>query len=275
MNTEKIEQQSVKSEEFPTGFVAGTQISIDWYTSTPNAFNKAIEQLALGDMVQCIPKDGTDKITKRVVRITTSEQPIWYVSFYTLENVKEYSLGGCRYVGVTANHLFLVTGRCIAGRDIEYACGADLCGTPENYEAYPQPVWKRADQLQFNDVMQCSKSEKLIAVALAKPMYQYDPEQPNLAWMHGLGDDEGLELGPSHDNGLLFDLSKIEYFGEFECLYGETTHPLWDVDGEGIDEPDHHFIPYCTTVYNIEVEDCHTYLLSSSGVAVCDHATGL
>ncbi len=29
-----------------------------------------------------------------------------------------------------------------------------------------------------------------------------------------------------------------------------------------------HYRPYCTTVYNIEVEDTHTYLVSRSGILV-------
>lgn len=268
MSTETLyEQQTI-------GFVTGTQVSIDWRNSTPLIFRKPIEQLVVGDLVLAVPEHGLgEAVVKRVVQITASEQPIWYVSFYNLDGVREYSLGVCDYVGVTADHLFSVTGRCFAGEGIDYPHGSDLCGTPENYVAYPQPIWKRADQLQFNDVLQSSKADKLLAVAIAKPLYQYDPEQPNLAWMHGVGDDEALALGPIHDNGLLFDLSKIkEYSGEFECLYGETTHPLWDLDGEGIDEPDHHFIPYCATVYNVEVEDCHSYLVSTSDVVVCTRA---
>lgn len=101
-------------------------------------------------------------------------------------------------------------------------------------------------------------------------MYQYDPEQPHLAWVHGHNQEEmGLGYLGDERSGMLFDISQIDDFsGKFELLELAIDHPNWDMDGVGIDEPDHHFVPFCATIYNIEVEDYHTYLVSMSSIVV-------
>ena len=259
------------------GFVAGTKVHVGRSPSRPTEYYRPIEQLTIGDLVLSMPENGIGKtMAKRVVNTVVFEQtPTWYVSFYDINDEVSWDdkavdeLPACSYFGVAANHPFLVVGQCVGGKG-QYAVGDFRRGTPDNYVTYPQPMWKRADQLVFNDVLHSAALDKLYAVAISKPMYQYDPEQPQLAWVHG-HDQEEIGLGYLGDerSGMLFDLSQIDDFsGKFELLELAVDHPNWDMDGVGIDEPDHNFVPYCTTVYNIEVEDYHTYLACISGIAV-------
>lgn len=106
-------------------------------------------------------------------------------------------------------------------------------------------------------------SNKLFAVALAKPVYQYDSKQPQLAWVHGY-DQEKMGLGPENDqtDGMLFDLTQHSN-GYFSPVETGIAYPTKDYD-----EPDERFTPYHTTVYNLKIEDYQTYMVSGSGVLV-------
>lgn len=105
------------------------------------------------------------------------------------------------------------------------------------------------------------------AVIAAKPLYQYGSDQvDNMAWMHAtpyyahaVEDTEDME--ESLSKGTLFNMDDInEYFGAFRYAdiscdnYNVTTH----------DDGTESYIPYTTTVYNLEVEDYHTYCIGGT-----------
>ena len=105
------------------------------------------------------------------------------------------------------------------------------------------------------------------AVIAAKPLYQYGSDQvDNMAWMHAtpyyahaVEDTEDME--ESLSKGTLFNMDDInEYSGAFRYAdiscdnYNVTTH----------DDGTESYIPYTTTVYNLEVEDYHTYCIGGT-----------
>ena len=196
-------------------------------------------------------------------------KPIWYVSFYDITEQIIWSGSPADWfevdspLFVTPDNPFLVVGRCVGGEG--HVRGGELKrGTPDNYVPYPTPIWKRVDQLASNDVLFNPISSDLYAVGLVKPVYQYDPEQPQLAWVHGY-DQEKMGLGSNNSfmDGMLYDLSQHNGTDWFKKIEESTSYPIEDYD-----EPDERFTPYHTTVYNLKIEDYQTYMVSGSGVLV-------
>lgn len=246
------------------GFVAGTMVRI---AAGDGAI--AIEEVRVGDLVTAIPESGQGDVQSKPVLNTFvfENKPVWCVSYYNIAEQTFWSdpqrpvdwFEVSERLFVTPNHPFLVVGQCngfIQKNELRR-------GTPDNYVAYEQPIWKRVDQLVFNDVICNPISNKLFAIALAKPAYQYDSEQPQLAWIHCY-DQEEMGLGPENDqaDGMLFDLTQHSN-GFFHSLDTGIAYPIEDYD-----EPDERFTPYHTTVYNIEVEDYHTYMVGYRGMLV-------
>ena len=243
-----------------------------------NNGSNLIEGIQVGDLVPALPESGQGEYDlKPVVNTFVFEnKPIWYVSFY---DIREQAKWGGELADwfnvssplfVTPNHPFLVVGQCMGGEG--HVRGGELKrGTPDNYVPYTTPIWKRVDQLVFNDVVFNRVLNRLFAIALAKPVYQYDSEQPLLAWIHGY-DQEEMGLGPNNSimDGMLYDLSQHDGEGWFKKVERSISYPIEaDQDGEYYyDEPDERFTPYHTTVYNIEVADYHTYMVGGRGILV-------
>lgn len=245
------------------GFVAGTKVRT-LYGS------KLIEEIQVGDLVPAIHDSEQDEydLKPMVNHFMFENKPIWYVSFYDITEQVIWSGSPADWfevdspLFVTPDHPFLVVGRCVGGEG--HLQGSDLKrGTPDNYVPYPTPIWKRVDQLVSNDVLFNPISSDLYAVALVKPVYQYDPEQPQLAWVHGY-DQEKMGLGPENDqtDGMLFDLSQHSN-GYFSPIETGIAYPIEDYY-----DPDERFTPYHATVYSIEVEDYRTYMVGGSGILV-------
>jgi hypothetical protein len=254
-------------------FVAGTVVRIAGGNGS-----RAIEDVQVNDLVIAIPESGQGDFQRKSVLNTFvfENKPIWYVSFYDIREQAKWGGELADWFNVTSplfvtpNHPFLVVGQCVGGEG--HVQGSELKrGTPDNYVAYAAPIWKRVDQLVFNDVVFNPISNRLFAIALAKPVYQYDSEQPHLAWIHGY-DQEEMGLGPNNSfmDGMLYDLSQHNGRGGFEQIEESVAYPIEaDQDGEYYyDEPDERFTPYHTTVYNIEVADYHTYMVGGRGILV-------
>lgn len=248
------------------GLVAGTKI-----ITRGNGGSRLIEDIQVGDLVLAIPESGQGEYDARSVinAFVFENKPIWYVSFYEINEQVIWSGRPADWfevsspLFVTPNHPFLVVGQCVGGEG--HVRGAELKrGTPENYVAYTTPIWKRVDQLAFNDVVFNPVLNDLYAVALVRPVYQYDPEQPQLAWVHGY-DQEKMGLGSNNSfmDGMLYDLSQHNRKGWFKKIEESTSYPIEDYD-----EPDERFTLYRTTVCNLEIEEYQTYMVSGSGIVV-------
>lgn len=251
------------------GFVKGTLVRVDndddW---------KEIQDIQAGDRVLAIPEIGQgEPAFKRVTNTFKFEQKeIWFVGVYPVDQDPEdimecesvYSLTS--RMAVTPNHPFLVIGSCfenklsqlhkkVTGEDV-YGSGA---GTSANYVAYPEPEWKRADDLKFNDVLINPESGQKFCVGLSCPMYKHHQGDqfawiPHTPYMHTplFADEyeEGLgtlfDMNARHTTG--FDIEHFDCFNELDNL------------------------KYSATVYNIEVEDYHTYMVGTKCILV--HNTG-
>lgn len=245
-------------------FVKGTSVRVEG----PNRFSyKPIQDIEVGDKVLSAPENGIgEPVFKRVTKTFKFEnKEIWYVGFIditrpALTDVRDiedihYAMTP-RHVGVTPNHPFMVVGK-------GYHTDRDrsLVGPPEDLALLDTPEWRRADQLTFGDILMNPENGNHYAVIVAKPLYQYGSDQvDNMAWVHAtpyyahtVEDIEDME--ESLSKGTLFNMDDInEYFGAFQYAdiscdnYNVTTH----------DDGKESYIPYTTTVYNLEVEDYHT-----------------
>lgn len=251
-------------------FVKGTSVRVEG----PNRFSyKPIQDIEVGDKVLSAPENGIgEPVFKRVTKTFKFEdKEIWYVGFIditrpALTDVRDiedihYAMTP-RHVGVTPNHHFMIVGK-------GYHTDRDrsLVGPPEDLALLDTPEWRRADQLTFGDVLLNPENGNHYAVIAAKPLYQYGSDQvDNMAWMHAtpyyahaVEDTEDME--ESLSKGTLFNMDDInEYFGAFRYAdiscdnYNVTTH----------DDGTESYIPYTTTVYNLEVEDYHTYCIGGT-----------
>ena len=133
--------------------------------------------------------------------------------------------------------------------------------TPYEMRLYEQPVWKRADQLERGDVVLGLENDYCV-VEDYRPLYAYrDTDQ---AWIQQTNLAYGWEQS---DQGENYDM----------VLNEESRHsPTWDLMDMPNDENllyvdedgQRHYRRYRTTVYNIEVEDYHTYCVGYQCILV-------
>ena len=243
-------------------FVKGTSVRVEG----PNRFSyKPIQEIEVGDKVLSAPENGIgEPVFKRVTKTFKFEnKEIWYVGYIDITRPALTDIDDIQdihyamlpnHVGVTPNHPFMVVGK-------GYHTDRDrsLIGPPKDLALFDTPEWRRADQLTFGDVLLNPKKGTYYAVVAAKPLYQYGSDQvDNMAWMHAtpyyVHDYEDME--ESLDKGTLFDMDDVDkYSGAFQFTriacdnFNVMTH----------DDGTKSYIPYTTTVYNLEVEDYHTY----------------
>ena len=132
---------------------------------------------------------------------------------------------------------------------------------PYEMRLYEQPVWKRADQLERGDVVLGFENDYYV-VEDYRPLYVYrDTDQ---AWIQQTNLAYGWEQSEQGEN---YDM----------VLNEESRHrPTWDLMDMPNDENllyvdedgQRHYRRYRTTVYNIEVEDYHTYCVGYQCILV-------
>lgn len=233
-------------------FIGGTLVQTD---SPVNHGYKPIEEIKVGDKVLCMPElGGGEPAYKTVLNTFTFEnKEIWYVRTAQLATYEErwsdnphYEVLSTCELGVTPNHPFWLVG--YTTRD----------GALENFKPIPQPRWVRADQIPQHGVVRgyFDDAETLNLVQIARPLSPM--KDSKLAWLQG-GDEE---LWEHRDEGDVYDLEKKRtLFSDFACVkFGKYNYEMREENDS--------YPVYRTTVYNIEVEDYHTYYVGSQGIWV-------
>ena len=137
---------------------------------------------------------------------------------------------------------------------------------PYEMRLYEQPVWKRADQLERGDVV--LGCHKYYVVEDYRPLYVYrDTDQ---AWAQPINLAYGWkesDLGNSYEM-VLTDESLNCPTLDWADVPNDENLLYVDEDGQ------RHYRRYRTTVYNIEVEDYHTYCVTHRGILVHNQNCG-
>lgn len=253
-------------------FVGGTLVKIPEFP-----YAKPIKDIKVGDYVMSRPENGIgEAVPKKVINtFHHKDKEIWYVGISRL-NLPGYIITN---LGVTPNHPFMVY-----GYTNEYIL-KDYYEVPKDIELktvfYDEPRWTRVDQLRVGDIVRStSKKDPYFIIESVKPFYK--SFSPKYAYLQGGKDmsfwqssTTGTYWMPNKTNSNFF--GQIIDFGEekenelVEPLTGENlpSYPLYNKKGymgtmaSGITYP-----IYTTDVYNIEVEDYHTYCVDTSGILV-------
>ncbi len=264
-----------------------------------------IDELKVGDLVMSRPENGIgEAVPKRVVNTFKFEnKEIWMVE---IGNSKLRRESVATIFAATPNHpvcvygavnnLFIQSrfgelGRTELEVDVErdddwhekFEALSEFADTPYTYTLYEQPLWKRVDQLERGDVV-LDWQNKYRVVEMVRPLYavaEYDASwdhcispggcvktavaQGNVAWIQGYTDKYGWEESAT---GLICDLtlSKDNNHHLFRTVAHDVRNDevLVAVDEQG----QRTYQPYLTDVYNIEVEDYHTYGVTHAGILV-------
>ncbi|WP_455027678.1 protein C- splicing region [Neisseria elongata] len=254
-----------------------------------------IDELKVGDLVMSRPENGIgEAVPKRVVNTFSYEDR--EVVMLKFSQFPERS-GGGRILIATPNHPFCVYGVVTNlilehpkfgklgayWKGCDYDDGEDVFAgdegraryealwafkhTPYEMRLYEQPVWKRADQLERGDVVLGLENDYYV-VEDYRPLYAYrDTDQ---AWAQPINLAYGWkesDLGNSYEM-VLTDESLNCPTLDWADVPNDENLLYVDEDGQ------RHYRPYRTTVYNIEVEDYHTYCVSMGGILVHNQNCG-
>lgn len=234
-----------------------------------------IEKIKVGDMVLSKPESGEGEICYKPVVSTFQhdEQPLWLlqadkyygddingeiVNFDRLNKYDEITYN----LLVTLNHPVWVIGMGILD---EYN------NVSNQYEPYPQPHWKRVDQLKQHEMM-VNNEGILFSIARVQPLYQFKNEDnkevvANIAWCqkhyHITSDMEDYD-DYNFNLGWAVDVLKYQNSDSEKgmCLIGKPWRNNLSFN------PKNGGVPYTATVYNFEVEGYHTYFVQRSGLWV-------
>ncbi len=212
---------------------------------------RPIEQIKVGDYVLSKPESGEGEACyKRVVKTFESDdQEVYYVSYH--------GEAGSGFLIVTGNHPFWVINSNDYGVDPEEHPG---------HEFDPINTWVRADHLsgEYGESLQLHDGRKVI-VYLVRPILRM--EISNMGWIVG-----SREMDPGYGHVVNFRGDRPEYCrGQIADAPGLAPIPLEGYshrdDEYGIENYDWDD-PLKRKVYNIEVEDNHTYFVGELGVWV-------
>lgn len=253
-----------------------------------------IDELKVGDLVMSRPENGIgEAVPKRVVNTFCYEDK--EVVMLKFSQFPERNGGGATLVA-TPNHPFCVYG-VITNLIVEHpefgklgaywkGCdydSSDMFNGPDGWEKYDalwafektpyemrlyeQPVWKRADQLERGDVVLGLENDYYV-VEDYRPLYAYrDTDQ---AWAQPTNLAYGWkesDLGNSYEM-VLTDESLNCPTLDWADVPNDENLLYVDEDGQ------RHYRRYRTTVYNIEVEDYHTYCVDYPGILVHNQNCG-
>jgi len=285
----KQAQENVRSSSMGC-FIKGTLVETEegW---TP------IDELKVGDWVMSRPENGLgEAVPKRVVNTFCFEgKEVWDLAFSTFPRRE----GGGQRLSATPDHPFCVYGVVtnlfmdspfgVLGReDSIYYDNIDVendedwhekfqalerfSQTPYEIALYEKPVWKRVDQLERGDVVLAigiddndQNYDEYRVVEMARPYFAVDSDNPNHTWVQGYTNKYGWErqsIGHIYD--LTLDQANNYMYPRALAYDVENPAMLLGKDADGT----LHYQPYRTTVYNIEVEDTHTYLVGHAGILV-------
>lgn len=236
----------------------------------------AIENIQVGDRVLAKPESGEGEPRYKTVRSTFKHehQALWVLQAKRFhgpkldgtetdsKDVNKYNVWS--YLLLTPNHPVWVVGQGILD---EYN------NVSIDYTPYPQPHWKRVDQLEQYEML-VNHEGLLFSIDRVQPLYQFEPLDGSsiplskVAWYqhhhHITPEDEDYE-DLNLERGGAIDVEKYHQ--------GQSNY----TDLRLIGDPwryNKHFnskdggIPYTTTVYNFEVEEDHTYFVQNIGLWV-------
>lgn len=246
-----------------------------------------IDELKVGDWVMSRPENGIgEAVPKRVVNTFRYEdKEVVMLKFSCFPNRN----GGATLVA-TPNHPFCVYG-VVTNLIVEHpefgklgaywkGCdydSSDMFNGPDGWEKYDalsafeknpyemrlyeQPVWKRADQLERGDVVLGLENDYYV-VEDYRPLYAYrDTDQ---AWIQPTNLAYGWkesDLGNTYEM-VLDEESRHRPTLDWADVPNDENLLYVDEDGQ------RHYRRYRTTVYNIEVEDYHTYCVGYQCILV-------
>ncbi|WP_443191281.1 Hint domain-containing protein [Pseudomonas indica] len=235
------EQREGNSEEKGAGFVAGTLVHT-------REGSKSIEQIKVGDWVLTQPETTGERIYKRVTRITHLENAVvWTVSYYLKSELDQARAEGrtmppdaSRRLVVTPNHSFWV-------KDKGWVQVKDLWALNNGQGFSDESAWAEFEGYEFELADGASA-----LLADVYPLYRSGIN--DVAWL------EGMFLP---DSGTLVDLRNGKS-GE-DAFRSRGALPAFQPSE--VERWDESFFFRCS-VYNIEVEDFHTYYVGELGVWV-------
>ncbi|UNV85597.1 MULTISPECIES: protein C- splicing region [Neisseria] len=270
------------------GFMKGTLVETEegW---TP------IDELKVGDLVMSRPENGIGKaVPKRVVNTFRYEdKEVVMLKFSCFPNRN----GGGATLVATPNYPFCVYGvvtnlilehpkfgklgaywKGCDYDDGEYVFAGDegraryealwaFKHTPYEMRLYEQPVWKRADQLERGDVVLGLENDYYV-VEDYRPLYAYrDTDQ---AWIQQTNLAYGWEQSELGENYNMVLNEESRHRPTWDLMDVPNDENLLYVDEDG----QRHYRRYRTTVYNIEVEDYHTYCVGYQCILVHNQNCG-
>ncbi len=258
-----------------SGFVAGTYVEVEHEDEIV-----MIDKLTVSDRVLSRLEKGENTVNYQPIsKIYTDDNPVWLLQaekFFKFRDKNGNRLSYDFYkesfetvkVLVTPNHPVWVVGYF------------------ENPEAditfYDKPQWKRVDELQRWEVV-VNKHGVMYQIERAQPVYQYaDTNEsvvnPDHYWYqkyynddyhddYAQGDSwEGMLSEEEFNNiGYVYDAHYYEthgYIGSF--VKHDVVNALKNDNGD--------YLPFTRTVYNLEVENNHTYFIDDVGVWVHDNS---
>lgn len=192
-----------------------------------------IEQIKVGDMVLSRPENGEGEATYKRVTNTfiTENQPIWAMEI--LGDSEEE----CEYLFVTENH--------------------PIWRLDSNILDYSKGRWTKVSEISdHNDVIGGTDNRGLIAFNNYPLMRSKENEKVF------------FQIYAEYDAGVLLDLNEYKQgkLKVIETIYGDEHNTINNEDENGCLIT----LPFIDTVYNIEVEDYHTYYVGRNGIWVRD-----
>lgn len=210
---------------------------------------KPIQDIKVGDYVLSKPESGDGETAcKRVVNtFEFQNKGVWYVEYISIDKTSKYSGNpGVEVLIVTPNHPFWVLGT----QNIKQPA---LC------DHYERSIWKPVEQLETFEIVLLNNGDlaKITSTASIKKT-----PSPGLGWHQAKYHGEAWE-GDGHY--VYFDDEKVRA----DITFRAQSHYNDDALNELGD-----YESYLATVYNIEVEDYHTYYVGEMGVWVHDANCG-
>ncbi len=259
-------------------FVAGTLVHT-------NKGLVPIEQLKVGDMVLSMPENGEGEPSyKPVVNTFVHEnKELWLVvaeKHWSDEDIHGKFIDSKIYRRTAEKSEFIAT-----PNHPVWVVGMGKMGDMNLDEIvpYPQPHWKRVDQLQQYEIV-VNKDGVLFYIEQAQPLYHIEISSPP---PYDVDHDKHMKLKPScawyqqdyyvteeYEDYEDYDL-KVGRVIDIENYYVTNRTGLYVKDTKGgvthynlSRDRQEQYIPFTDMVYNLVVADDHTYFVTKAGIWV-------
>ena len=257
-----------------------------------------IQDIKVGDMVLAKPESGEDETSYKPVLNTFvhENKELWLVvakKHWNSHGINDIWIPSKEHRRIAKQSEFIAT-----PNHPVWVVGMGVPDDKEQIESitmYPQPHWKRVDQLQQHEAI-VNKDGMIFCIERAQPLYQFQNElvedKPSYMWYQDYYSDirsyknvaefEDSEEAKDYFNhdyeeylkneankaeiGWVRDINNYYEIGSLGLSINDTNGIAWhrntrkDINGLNI--------PFSNTVYNIEVEDDHTYFVTRAGIWV-------